>query len=821
MKKPDNLNSMEASILNYENRLLADRKQLNDLIYECSNQNVSSSILDYKIKYLQTEIAYMNTQLNMLKAGMEGQTQDIQLQSAKSQLQARNNQQQSVQPQLQARNNQQQSVQPQPQARNNQQQSVQPQPQASNIQYQSVQPQPQASNIQYQSVQPQPQAPNVQYQSVMPQPQVMNMQSQNKANKPKDLENMIGKSWMGIFASVLIFISFILFATLLAPFITDTIKMIAMYVVSIMLTAFGLLKLRKHNNKLYLAISSCGVGAVYISLLLTNMYFKAIGDITLYIFILVWAVFVCYLSKWQDKIFQLIGQCGITISLFFGVVMCVEESDHAMMFLLSLFFVVTASVFYVSNYSREFHKNVVNNVFNCINVFLIWAGAYNLRPAFSWAGWAEAPGYNRNWWAEYKVEAIAGVMLLFLILQFALFLAAKLKEKNIGFGVFMIINTIFMMLYISNMTYKSISWRGPDNIGIYNIGYCWDTIRGIIYIIISAALLVVIEKKFGSRHDDGKVFIQAFILPFFILSVYMIPFFRNHIGLSFVMIPILLLGYYKDDYIYKYESLLMAVVYCFVDTKYSVEHFCLGLLFFAVIAVCMYVKKEQYNSTFKLLSYLAGLFFILISLSYVMDDMKAAYDIGMTIIICVVAFLNVLAMKSRFIKDFQTLQIEEASVNVTRIINAILMPVSLFAVMDVDNEICHFILVLLAIMIFMVNTKNLVEQHKTMWPGIYIGVKLTVLIVTVLCSYEAANYIISISAFLFAIISIVLGFRFYVKSFRIYGLFLSMFSVAKLILVDISYDNTLGHALSFFICGILCFVISMIYHLIDKKMQAK
>ena len=767
-----NLNNIEASILNYENRLLADRKQLNDLICECSNQNVNSSILNYKIKYLQTEIDYMNTQLNMLKAGIQEQMQDIRPQSVK------------------------------------------PQIQEPYIQPQNVQLQPQAPNIQPQSAMPQPQAPFVQPQNAMQQPQ-------NNAAKPKDLENMIGKSWMGIFASVLIFISFILFATLLAPFITDTIKMIAMYVVSIMLTAFGLLKLRKNNNKLYLAISGCGVGAVYISLLLTNLYFKAIGDIALYVFILVWAVFVCYLSKWQDRIFQIIGQCGIMISLFFGVVLCVEEFDHAMMFLLSLFFVVTASIFYVTNYSREFHKNVVNNVFNCINVFQIWVGAYSLRPAFSWAGWAEAPGYNRNWWAEYKVEAIAGIMLLFLILQFALFLAAKLKEKNIGFGVFMIINTILMMLYISNMTYRTISWRGPDNIGIYNIGYCWDTIRGIIYIIISVALLVVIEKKFSSRHDDGKVFIQACILPFFILSVYMVPFFQNHIGLSFVMIPIMLLGYYKDDYIYKYESLLMAVIYCFSDMKYSVEFLCLGLAFFAILGVCIYVKKEQYNSKFKLFSYLAGLFFILISLSHVMDDMEAAYDIGMTIIICVIAILNILAMKSRFVKDFKTLQTEKHSVNVTRTINAILMVTSLYKVMAVDNEICHFILVLLAILIFMVNTKSLVEQYKTMWSGIYVGVKLTILIVTILCSYEAANYVISISAFLFAIISIVLGFRFYVKSFRIYGLFLSMLSVAKLILIDISYDNTLGHALSFFICGILCFVISMIYHLIDKKLQVK
>ena len=119
--------------------------------------------------------------------------------------------------------------------------------------------------------------------------------------------------------------------------------------------------------------------------------------------------------------------------------------------------------------------------------------------------------------------------------------------------------------------------------------------------------------------------------------------------------------------------------------------------------------------------------------------------------------------------------------------------------------------------LFMANTKNLLERHKGMWPGIYIGIKLTVLVITILSSYDTVNYVISISVFVFAIISIIIGFKFNFKSFRIYGLILSLISVAKLILVDISYDNTLGHALSFFVCGILCFVISMIYHLIDKK----
>ena len=41
----------------------------------------------------------------------------------------------------------------------------------------------------------------------------------------------------------------------------------------------------------------------------------------------------------------------------------------------------------------------------------------------------------------------------------------------------------------------------------------------------------------------------------------------------------------------------------------------------------------------------------------------------------------------------------------------------------------------------------------------------------------------------------------------------------QLILLDITYDNTIGHALSFFVCGILCFVISTIYNIVDKKIN--
>lgn len=742
------MKNIEISILNYENQLLASRKQLNDLIYEFDNQKINHYMISYKINYLQNEIDYMNRQLNMLRAEWNEQLQggDIQRQDVKP-------------------------------IQNVGQRQEAP------VQMQTI-TQPDALLPQDNERIPAP-----------PMPPQEKRQSDNKGAKSMDLENIIGKSWMGIFASVLIFVSFILFATLLAPFITDTIKMAAMYVVSISFTLFGLIKLRKHHNRLYLAICSCGVGAVYISLFLTNLYFKAMGDTTLYLFILIWAVFVCYLSRWRDRVFQIIGQCGITIALLFGIILCVDTKDNARFFLLSLFFVVTAAVFYLSSYSREFHKNIVNNVFNVIHLFLLLMGFCMMDAPRLFSGENLSGG-----WSTYFIEITGFVILFFLLLQFVLFLISRLKENNAGFGLFMNVNTILMIFFIFRMTY------GAKN-----------SLRGVFYLGIGFLLLAVIERKFADRKDDGRLLMQLFVLPLFILSVYMISFFQDHIGLSFVMILFVMLGYYQNDAVYKYGSLVMAAIYCFTDMKYPMEHLCLGLLFFVILAAFMYIKKEQYHISYKLCSYFIGLLFVCMGLYNLLEGADINDEVSRTVIFMVASILNVLAAKSSFIKNFQTMQPEEVCAGATRITNGLFMVFSLYAIMDTDNDICHFILVLLAVVLFMVNTKNLLQRYKGMWPGIYIGIKLTVLIITILSSYDTVNYVISISIFLFAIISIIIGFKFYFKSCRIYGLFLSMISVAKLILVDISYDNTLGHALSFFVCGILCFVISMIYHLIDKK----
>lgn len=711
------MNNIEIAILNYENQLVANRKQLNDLIYSYQNGQINTALLNDKINYLQVEIQYMENQLNILKSSLRNPAYA------------------------------------------------------------------QENMPQMQNGVPQAQGHMPSMQNGMPQPG-------NTRRPGKDLENVIGRSWMGIFASVLIFISFVLFAVVLAPFITDNIKMAAMYIVSIALTAFGLIKLRGQKNKTYLAISGCGVGAIYISLLLSNIYFKAISEIVLYALLLIWVVFVCYLARLQDMVFQIIGQSGITISVLFGIYYCADTQDTMMVFLLSLFFAITATVFYVSNFNKEFDKNIINNTFNAVNVGLLGVGLF-----------AEME--------SGRYMQLAGiVVLIFLLLQFVFFFLSRLKEENIQFGIFTAINGAFVLLLLSYLVASA-------------------TICGILNIVMGGIILAVTERKCRRKDDAGRILLQIFCMILFVLSLGGIPlykedidisivFFKEHINISIVMILMAALGYFRNDKVFKYGSFVIMCMYLFVDLN-PVEYLCLGAVYFGLVAYAMFVKKEQYDIVFKLLSYVACLIFMYLALGDILQGVNT--DISLTIVFFVVSIVNLAAMKSCFTKNLATMQPEMESTVVTQVVHAISMLYVLYAITDVQNEVCHCMLILLAIVLFMINSKNIISRWEGLLPGIYIGIKLTVLVVTVLYSFDAVNYVISVSAFLLAIISIVVGFRLRIKSFRIYGLILSMLSVIKLIMIDISYENTLGHALSFFISGILCFVISMIYNVISKRVH--
>jgi len=731
---------MREDILNYEKRLLEDRQKLLELSRECGSDN--SALTRDKLNYFNTELIYMNNQLNMLKAELaKGQSAQVAARPVH-----------------------------QPQMTSQAGASVSQTP---NVQSSAgaERPEPQTHNI-----------PPVQPVQNKAEPAPSTVRGMGKKH---DLEKTVGKSLMGIFASVLIFISLILFATLLLPYVTDTAKMIITYIISFGFIGFGLVKLKKDkSNKFCLSLTGCGVGALYVSILLTNFYFKAVGDITLYIMIALWAVFVCWLSRLKNSIFQIIGYAGILISMIFGSVLCVNNNDAVKFLVLIIFYAVTGTIFYIAHFSREFSKNIIHHIFNVLNLSAICISCYEFLN-FHMAG---------------KAEYLPAVAAFILILVHIVIVFCN-NWKNTKFSIGIVLSVYAVML-----------------INMFSLFVHHTFVNCFTVYIISMAISVLAEYKKSDFVYDKRI-VQAVMLLFAFICTHNSAFQSVSFCIPLVILPVLVLGFFRGNSVYKYGSLALLLIYIVVEDAGYIEQMLCALLTLCVEYFMVYKFKEKYSHMFNITLHIVSLLYILLSVSDGLFALAHTSDISYALTFVIIAVFNVVMMKSVFAKNLITGQYEKGIVY--RIINTVNMIAGLVLIESTENIVLHMLVILVSLAIFMLNTKNLLDKYKNILVGFYVGLKLTVLVVVILNSFDAANYIISTACFIFAIAAIIIGFKAEYKSLRIYGLILSMLSIFKLVMVDIHYANTLGNAVSFFVSGILCFAISMIYNYIDKKLVSK
>ena len=154
--------------------------------------------------------------------------------------------------------------------------------------------------------------------------------------------------------------------------------------------------------------------------------------------------------------------------------------------------------------------------------------------------------------------------------------------------------------------------------------------------------------------------------------------------------------------------------------------------------------------------------------------------------------------------------------------NGLCLTIGLFMVAFAweSNTAATVALILAVLALSGVNVKNVFTMFSNHWlPGVYTGIKFSLVIIVLLARFSAVSYVVSIVLILAALIFITAGFRFEQKSLRIYGLCVTLLCIFKLILFDISYDSDIMKPIGFFVAGILCFGISWIYSRLEKKMS--
>ena len=614
----------------------------------------------------------------------------------------------------------------------------------------------------------------------------------NMVNRPvknnSDFEKTFGKSFMGVAASVLIFISIILFATLLLPILNDAAKMVIMYLVSGAFLGAGTYRLRKdRDNKFNISLTGCGLGALYISLLLSNIYFKVLGDIPLYVLIAFWGCLVCLYAKKKNYIFQAIGEIGILISMIFGCILCADAEDPAKFIALLIFYAITSAIFYIVNYEREFEENLCYHFFALVGtvILTIWCVAV-----------------EGDKWTICRLIAI-----IIQILNMAGLLTHRLNKCEEWIA-------IISSAYMVSLAVMS-GWLIPND----------DTWGIVAYVVCMIMVLILSFRKNQSNIGLETLSITSIIIAFVGLCVHGDAY--NYGIVWLMIIPMLLLGYFRKNNVLKGIGLVIMMLHLFIyDYDYKGLHFLFMLIAFAVAYLCMFLFKKQYSRTIKELLHIVALVFIATQMYGAVKEVIGTTDGDMEVLILSIVYacffiLNVVASKTKFATNFITGE-KEGNGDVYVVANVIAMIWGTVLVCYNDFAVSHFINIIVSFAAYMLGTKNaLNKEGKNIGNNIYVGIKFTIYLITVFASFDAPNYVVSVGCLLLAILFILIGFKGGYKYLRIYGLGLTMLSIFKLLMVDAHYENTLGNAISFFVSGVLCFAISMIYNYLDKKMGNK
>lgn len=590
----------------------------------------------------------------------------------------------------------------------------------------------------------------------------------SKASGEKDLEKTLGTGIMGIIASVLIFISIIIFGSLLLPYLTDVVMTVMMFLFSFLLFGAGYLLLRKNpGNKFNISLCACGATAICVSLFVTRLYFALINDLAFLLFVALWlALMACVCQKYQNLIFRIIGEIGVFLTVCLGTVRFVRMD---------------------MGIGEWFMFCMLLSVYGCSTLLLdriIRSGSYEKNAFF---------------------HSIRTVVLLLALIVFV-----GNAEAAIGTYAGFVVSTVCFAAEL----YRSFREELQDGCLFYCLmsvdflTYC-TILCGVFrlesflpYYIAAVLLAVVFEMRQTKNSTVGNVI--ACLLFWWSGWAWL------HTGAFYtaaVALPLFAYGYVRKNRIPLYIGLfgILGVIGADITVSSFVLLWAVPFICFVVLAR---VTKDQVFTALGYPLYMlcgAGMFSALFQ-GFGFETEETAI---LAFLILAVVHMLIIRMRA-FAKDGTGFAI------VSGVMTVFLMICGSWAVYQEYFNVCSM---LVTAALYTINTVNLLKKSEHF--GYYIGLKYTVCMILLVDAHFEFSMLISVLMLLFAAGSIAFGFYKNCRSFRIYGLILSMVSIFKLILFDVSSKSAVYNAVGFLVCGLICFGISFLYNKIENRMKEK
>lgn len=570
----------------------------------------------------------------------------------------------------------------------------------------------------------------------------------------KSMEFKIGKTVMSVLASVLVLFSIVLFGRLVYPYLSDIQKVMIMYGVSLSFTLCGLFGRERKFKTFFTATAGCGVGCLYLSGVISYFLYQDIGLISLFVLTYVWVVLVGVVARKRVPVFTYICYIGILIS----TVLCVFEFWNSWIALgCYLLGVVTLYCVVKSG--------------NCETDRFFFAQAPIVLGALIGVYYAD----------PIMIMWIMLACTVVYVLQYYLY-----HGRVHGLYKWCLVGTSAVLFFGCKLT----NW-GLHASQFYNV----------FYVILSLVVAVWSYMLFSDRFLKViPVAVMCFTLP--VLSWG--SFYENYISYIPFVAGIILIGYLLDVNLIKGTGAGYFILYALSKPSgLSWQIFYFMLVVTAVELGCLYYFRcfERRTDRIGVMAVFVVVLTVLCS-----SDLVAVEILSYMVAVLLSCFFN----SHVFVKD-------DVSLRLGWMWNGYWLAFGTAVITGSSDWLRLTMFFVMVLVSYMVNARWQIQCGHP-FASLWLCIKGSLYLWMLLDKLALTGAVTSILFLMLAVWGIVFGALVRRKAIRLYGLVLSILSVLKCLLFDIAYSSSLYRPLGLLVAGIMCFGISWIYTVIEKKL---
>lgn len=619
--------------------------------------------------------------------------------------------------------------------------------------------------------------------------------------KPVLREEVIGKNVMGVLASILIFIGLCSLGALVYASLTDIMKSGIVHLISFGIMGVGLWRVGKKKNAFSLSLSAIGLSSVYISIMI-DAWLGIIDPVFMGVLLVAWGLLNTAIAfKYKSSLFSVISYIGFNMGVYLGVLdFCDTASIVLFLFIFQSIYGVV--LLYKRYWESDTFKNVMSFIVLVTQLLYFWT-ASSEKLAFEYA-----------------------LIYYFLGVAFLIYSTYMYYERSKGVGFSAYLACGLVMMFSVNFVLAA-SYRNDS---------CWIYMfTGVL--LYASSIVMGYFKISGTQVYDYIVGLFAIYYVFDVWSDWSNDGTPEQLCMSLMLFGAIAFAYFLlKDIHYKHVGIAVCIssLYCLTcPDKFGLAWaFLLLVIYGGLFAVHAYMSVSDNSAICKALMF-GVLWYMLFrfvgALSYVFSLSTEVRECGWIFIS--VALLAAMSL-SGYCTKYSSVQELCSHRDISKldgsfyvyVVSSYFILVSLLIYMADVEEVPYMLLYTMLSMVLCCMNSTLIYKKLTSSSGYILGIQYTVYVYALLQIWTGKydiEFVYSLVCLILAVLCILGGFHIKEKSFRIYGLLLSITCVLKLVFIDISYDNSIARVMGYIVGGFICLFIVGVYNKIEQMQRGE